>query len=97
MMSLLGAAPVADDDEPRVLRLRIGQQRLDVLVHGALSLVEALADDLLTLPPAMQSLTPLVSHIALVGGKPSLFVVSPERLLEACRAREKAPTPSVST
>jgi hypothetical protein len=92
MLTLLGAASSLPEHEARVLRLRIGQQRLAVLVRGTLSLVEASPDDLLALPAALAGRTPLISHVALVDGKPSLFVVSPERLLEACRARKLPPT-----
>jgi hypothetical protein len=97
VLALLGAAAASTEDEARVLRLRVGGQRLEVLVRGALGLIEAAADELLTLPAALQGFTPLVSHIALVDGKPSLFVISPERLMEMCHPRAPTPSPPSST
>jgi chemotaxis signal transduction protein len=86
LLSLLGVAtPNASQQHARVLVLEVQGERLSLLVHGALQLAETAADDLLPLPAAVQSLTPLVSHVAVIGGKPALFVVSPERLLEAAR------------
>ncbi len=94
LLTLLGvAAPVAPAELARVLVLRVGGERLALLVHGALTLVETTAADLLPLPAAVQSLTPLLSHVAVVDGKPALFVVSPERLLQAARGAH-APSPS---
>jgi hypothetical protein len=84
LLALLGIA-VPSAEPARVLVLQVGDERLPLLVHGTLTLVETTAGDLLPLPPAVQSLTPLVSHLAVVDGKPALFVVSPERLLQAAR------------
>lgn len=84
--TLLGVdVPIASAGQARVIMLEVSGERLPLLVHGALTLVETTAGDLLPLPAAVQSLTPLVSHVAVVDGKPALFVVSPERLLEAAR------------
>ena len=86
LLDLLGVAlPSAAAEPARVLVLQVGDERLPLLVHGTLTLVETTAGDLLPLPAALQSLTPLVSHLAVVDGKPALFVVSPERLLQAAR------------
>jgi hypothetical protein len=90
VLSLLGASSPGRELESRVLRLRVGGERLDVLARGALSLIETRAADLLALPTALQGLTPLVSHVALVDGKLCLFVISPERLLKVCRAQAQS-------
>jgi hypothetical protein len=91
LLSLLGikTSPAADANaQARVLVLDVGGERVSLLVHGALHLADAAADDLLQLPASVQSVTPLISHLAVIDGKPALFVVSPERLLEAARRRE---------
>lgn len=91
LLSLLGVASATGTGElTRVLTLDVRGERVNLLVHGTLHLAEAAADNLLQLPPAVQSLTPLISHLAVIDGKPALFVVSPERLLEAAR---RASTP----
>lgn len=98
LLSLLGVAPAVPGglgDHARVLVLDVRGERLSVLVHGALQLAQTSAEDLLPLPASVQALTPLVSHLAVIDGKPALFVVSPERLLEA--ARGAAPAPSRDT
>ena len=89
-LGLPAAAP--DADEARVAVLDAGERRLALLVRGALSLLHPAPDELLPLPAAMQSLTPLITHIAVVGGKASLFVLSPARL---ARAQPMAPSPSL--
>lgn len=87
LLALLGIeAPNGALLEARVLVLQVGSERVSLLVHGALTLLDATAADLLPLPAAVRRITPLVSHLAVVGGKPALFVVSPERLLQAARA-----------
>jgi hypothetical protein len=91
LLSLLGVATPPDASErARVLVLEVLGERLSLLVHGSLHLAETAADDLLQLPASLQTLTPLISHLAVIDGKPALFVVSPERLLEAAR---RAPIP----
>ena len=86
LLELLGiAVPSAATEQARVLVLQVGGERLPLLVHGTLTLIETTAEALLPLPAAVQSLTPLVSHLAVIDGKPALFVVSPERLLQAAR------------
>ena len=51
--------------------------------RGALSLIRPAPGELLPLPAAMQRLAPLVSHIAVVNGKPSFFVLSPAGMAHA--------------
>jgi hypothetical protein len=86
LLTLLGVATPTDSNErARVLVLEVHGQHVQLLVHGALQLAEAAATDLLPLPAAVQAITPLLSHLAVIDGKPALFVVSPERLLEAAR------------
>lgn len=86
LLTLLGVATPRESLQPRVLVLQVGAERVPLLVHGALTLLDASATDLLPLPAAVQLVTPLVSHLAVVDGKPALFVVAPERLLQAARA-----------
>jgi len=80
--ALLGDAETVPSDASRVVILRIQGQELRLLAHGALTLMETTSSNLLPLPPLMQGAAPLVSHIAVVDGRPALFVLSPERLLE---------------
>jgi hypothetical protein len=92
LLTLLGVttAPQARADS-RVLVLDVAGQRASLLVHGTLQLAEAAVSELLPLPAAVRAQTPLLSHLAVIDGKPALFVVSPERLLQAARS---APAPS---
>ena len=92
LLTLLGVAakPEARANS-RVLVLEVAGQRASLLVHGALQLAEAAVSELLPLPAAVQAQTPLLSHLAVIDGKPALFVVSPERLLQAAGS---APAPS---
>jgi hypothetical protein len=87
LLTLLGVttAPEARPDS-RVLVLDEAGQRASLLVHGTLQLAEAAVSELLPLPAAVQAQTPLLSHLAVIDGKPALFVVSPERLLQAARS-----------
>ena len=86
LLALLGVATPTDANQrARVLVLEVQGERLQLLVHGALELAEATSADLLQLPAAVQAMTPLLSHLAVIDGKPALFVVSPERLLQAAR------------
>ena len=86
LLGLLGVATPTETDEPaRVLVLEVHGEQVQLLVYGALRLAEAAATELLPLPAAVQAVTPLLSHLAVIDGKPALFVVSPERLLEAAR------------
>lgn len=93
VLPLLGiAAPASllDASDARVALLDAGEQPLPLLVRGALTLIHPAAGELLALPVAMQKL-PLVSHIAVVNGKPSFFVLSPVRLAQARAAAISAP------
>ena len=84
VLPLLGIeAAEPDTDTARVALLDVGAWCLPLLVCGAVSLIRPAPGELLALPTAMQSLAPLVSHIAVVNGKPSLFVLSPARLAHA--------------
>jgi|GEM_PF-4030479 len=86
LLALLGVvAPTEPHERARVLVLEVEGERVQLLVHGALELAEAAAADLLQLPAAVQAVTPLLSHLAVFDGKPALFVISPERLLQAAR------------
>jgi hypothetical protein len=92
LLTLLGVATApAPRADSRVLVLDVAGQRARLLVHGTLQLAEAAVAELLPLPPAVRAQTPLLSHLAVIDGKPALFVVSPERLLQAALS---APTPS---
>jgi hypothetical protein len=94
LLSLLGVASAPRSealDHARILVLEVAGERVSLLVHGALQLAQTSVDDLLPLPAALQTLTPLVSHLAVIDGKPALFVVSPERLLAAARRAVTAP------
>ena len=95
VLALLGAAPVSPLETPRVVILQVRGTQLRLLVRGALALVETTAGNLLPLPPALQRTTPLVSHVAVVDGKAALFVVSPERLLQASRGGPHPPSPTL--
>lgn len=94
LLALLGvASPTDAHEQSRLLVLDVRGERVTLLVHGTLHLAETAADSLLQLPPSVQTLTPLISHLAVIDGRPALFVVSPERLLEAAR---RASTPQDS-
>ena len=85
LLELLGVPSTTPAGDARVLVMQVFEQRLRILVRGALKLLEAGAASLLPLPDAMRAASPLVTHLAVVAGKPALFVVSPERLLQALR------------
>jgi hypothetical protein len=88
-LALLGlSAPSVLDEDARVAVLDAGDERLPLLIRGTLTLIHPAAEELLVLPPALQSLNGLVSHVAVVKGKPSFFVLSPVLL---ARARRQAP------
>ena len=92
LLALLGVGVPTPSDasqRARVLVLEVDGERVRLLVHGALELAETAAADLLQLPAAVRAMTPLLSHLAVLDGKPALFVISPERLLQAARG---APT-----
>lgn len=94
LLTLLGVTAAPEDRaDSRVLVLDVAGQRARLLVHGTLQLAEAAVSELLPLPAAVRSQTPLLSHLAVIDGRPALFVVSPERLLQAARS---APAPSLS-
>ena len=88
VLALLGAAPTTPSRASRIVVLRVHGEELRLLVHGALTLTETKSASLLPLPPAMRAAAPLVSHVAVVDGKPALFVLSPERLLEVAHVED---------
>jgi hypothetical protein len=77
-------------EEQRIALLNAGERRLPLLVRGTLALIHPAPGELLSLPHAMKSLAPLVTHIAVVNGKPSFFVLSPARLAHAQAAASPA-------
>jgi hypothetical protein len=86
LLALLGAAAAPLFEAWRVLVLDVAGEQRRLLVRGALELCDVPAQSLLPLPAALTLAAPLVTHVALVDGKPSLLVVSPERLLRASPA-----------
>lgn len=86
-LALLGLTPTVGAllDEARVAVLDAGDTQLPLLVRGRLTLIHPAEDELLALPSAMHSETSFVSHIAVVDGKPSFFVLSPALLARASR------------
>lgn len=91
LLALLGVAtPVDANHSARVLVLEVQGERVQLLVHGALELTETAFADLLPLPAAVRAMTPLLSHLAVLDGKPALFVISPECLLQAARGASTA-------
>lgn len=95
VLALLGLRLEDASLTPRVLVLRLGDDRVAVLVHGTLALAETAEQDLLPLPIELAESAPLVSHVAVVGGRPALLVVSPERLLRAALAASPANVPPI--
>lgn len=81
--ALLGAGPVDPSQVPRVLTVRVSGQALRLLTRGALRLRTIAVADLVPLPPVLVRETSLVTHVALIDGKPALVVISPDRLLLA--------------
>ena len=88
VLALLGGEKTVPSDASRVVILRIQGGELRLLAHGVLTLTETTSSNLLPLPPFVQGAAPLVSHIAVVDGKPALFVLSPERLLEVAHVED---------
>ena len=88
LLGIEAAAPATE--EQRVALLDAGERHLLLLVRGALALIHPGPGELLPLPPALHSLAPLVTHIAVVGGKPSFCVLSPTRLAYAQAATSPA-------
>lgn len=83
-LSLLGMTG-SQDLPRRVAVVRAEGQHARVLVRGSIGLTDATAEELLPLPAELAGAAPLVSHVAVLAGRPALFVVSPERLLHASR------------
>lgn len=83
-----GAAPELD---ARVVLLGMERGDLPLLTRNALSLLHAEPDQLLALPDAFRRASPWIDQVALVDGEPALFVLSPERLMDAWRRSERPP------
>lgn len=83
---LLGSSESSLPDASRVVVLDVAGRRLRLLTRGALSLLEAGQVQLLAVPGALA--TPLISHVGVEGGSPTLCVLSPERLLEVAHAED---------
>ncbi len=77
----------AADVGARVAVLDTGVSSVPLLVRGTVTLFEPGPEDVLPLPLSMHSTAGLVSHVALLAGKPSLLVLSPARL---ARVRESS-------
>ncbi|HEY6079391.1 MAG TPA: hypothetical protein VIW29_11340 [Polyangiaceae bacterium] len=79
------ARSAAAGDEARVIVVGTEQQRVPLLARGELALLQLAEGALLELPEPFPGLAPLVARLALEDGAPSIFVLSPERLLEVVR------------
>ncbi len=87
VLALLGRSSGDGDLSERIVVLQVGAEHVRLLVRGELRLAESRPTDLLALPPALRRASPLISHVAVVDGKPAVFVLSPERLLHASRSQ----------
>jgi hypothetical protein len=97
MVDVLGLLGTAIDltETARLLVLQVNGVRLPLVARGNLLLTHVRHSELLPLPQALVASCPLVSHVALVEGKPALLVLSPERLLRAqLLSREPSLAPS---
>lgn len=81
-----GESEPAAAETSRVLVLDVAGRRVRLLTRGALSLLEPGQVQLLVVPEALA--TPLISHVGVEGGSPTLCVLSPERLLEVAHAED---------
>lgn len=90
-LRLLGMAPDEEDPARRVVVVRADGEQARILVRGAIALADAAPEELLPLPRELAAAAPLVSHVAVLAGKPALFVVSPERLVRASRETTDLP------
>jgi hypothetical protein len=93
-LGLLGLEARGEDEARRVLLLRAAGEQARVLVRGVIGLADAAPEQLLLLPRELAAAAPLISHVAVLAGKPALFVVSPERLLRASRDALSALNPN---
>jgi hypothetical protein len=86
-LTLLGLGPLdgAERKDARVAVLDAGETRLPLLVRGTLTLIHPAEDELLALPHAMQTRAGFISHVAVVDGRPSFFVLSPALMARASR------------
>jgi hypothetical protein len=96
---LLGEVQGAGEDA-RVVVLQQASRSLPLLATGSLSLLETTAEQLLALPAVFQSSLSLVDRVAVIDGAPALFVLSPERVLQAwygpAELEPDVPSPSSS-
>jgi hypothetical protein len=91
VLPLLGIEAVGLPSEgQRIALLDAGERRLPLLVRGTLTLIHPAPHELLPLPLAMRSLAPLITHVAVINGKPSFFVLSPAHLAHAQAAASPA-------
>jgi hypothetical protein len=97
LLALLDAAAAPLFEAWRVVVMHASGEQLRLLVRGTLDLTEMPSRSLLPLPPALTSASPFVTHVALVDGKPSLLVLSPERLLRALPADAGSRSPTSTT
>ena len=98
VLGLLGLPPphVEEVVDSRVAVVASGERRRALLVRGRLTLMHPRADELLELPAALQPLTPLISHVAVVNGKPTFYVLSPAQLARAGSVPSPRPAPIAS-
>jgi hypothetical protein len=92
-LALLGLEARGGESARRVMVVRARGEQARLLIRGTLGLREATPQELVPLPSELAASAPLVSHVAVLDGKPALFVVSPERLLRASR-NTVTPTPN---
>ncbi len=83
--SALAASHELQQAEARVIVVGDAQARLPLLARGALRLLQVSSEALLPLPASLRVHAPLVAHVALENDVPTIFVLSPERLLELSR------------
>jgi hypothetical protein len=86
-LALLGLASATDatHEDARVAVLDAGEVQLALLVRGTLGLLQPADGELLALPAALHSEGGFISHVAVVNGRPSFYVLSPALLARASR------------
>lgn len=94
LLALLGAGSSQALGGARVLLLAADGAQRRVRVHGALKLLDGVGVELLPLPPEVRAVSPLLSHVAVLEGKPTCFVISPERLLASLPRDPLSTSPS---
>lgn len=89
--ALLGLPPAAHELSTRVAVVSTGERDVPLLLRGTLTLLAVDASQLLSLPAPLQRLSPLISHVVVVDGKPAYLVLSPARLAQASSAVTSPP------